>query len=85
MNFKLLKEDLYTDRQKCLDSAVREKKISGENPEGFIYSCKRINNPSAGESINHAYKSETPVWITGCEYVADIYAQYTHKDEELKY
>ena len=86
MNFRLLKRDLYTDKSRCVARAVRSYGISRENPVGFIYSCRKMNNIKTGENLNHGYKSETPVWITGCEYVADIYADNTEgTDEELKF
>ena len=86
MNFRLLKADLYTDKRKCAEAAQRMYDVGPENPVGFIYSCRRMNNIKSGENLNHRYKSDTPVWITGCEYIADIYAEYeADSKEELKF
>ena len=86
MNFRLLKADMYTDKRKCIENAQREYGVGKENPEGFIYTCRKINNVKTGENLNHRYKSDVPVWITGCEYLADIYAEDKNKySEELEF
>ena len=84
MNFKLLKSDLYTDRWSAVKAAERDYGISEEKPDGFIYACRRMTNIKAGENMNHGYKSETPVWINGCEDVENIYAEAAKKDSDEK-
>lgn len=79
MNFKMLKPDLHTDKFDALKAAECFHGVSRENPVGFIYSCRRISNISFGENLNHGYKSETPVWINGCEYITDIYEEFDMK------